>query len=226
MRKTILAVGLAAAAAVVAAGTPGVAAEPTFTKPLRLTQPNFGGFEPSIKVDRHDNVVITAHKNHTLLLSADPDGPAPERGASALWHSGDGGKTFGPLLGVTAARENSLWPAAEGDFALDGADHLYFVDTYLGDNSITRWALGPNGRVTAEASRGTGSLDDRPWLAAHGDGVVMYLGNGIFRVGPDGPVSGRYTVYMSYDGGQTFNPLGWTCPAPSGATEGPTRGRD
>lgn len=211
MRKTMLAVSLAAAAAVVAAGTPGAAAPPTFTEPLRLTQPNLGGYEPSIKVDRHENVVITAHKNHTLLLGADPHGPAPVRTASLLWHSGDGGKTFGPIPGVTAARENSLWPAAEGDFALDGAGHLYFVDTYLGDNSITRWALGPDGEATAELSRpfqGTASLDDRPWLAAHGDGVVMYLGNAGARVGHDGPVSGRYTVYMSYDGGQTFNTLG------------------
>ncbi|HVE99478.1 MAG TPA: sialidase family protein [Mycobacteriales bacterium] len=215
MRKPVLAAFVLAATGLLAAGTPGSAAGPAFTKPMRLTEPNFGGYEPSIKVDRHNNIVITAHKaNHTILLGKDPHGPVPVRGASFLWHSADAGKTFGPLPGLTAARENSLWPAAEGDFALDGSDRLYFVDTYLGDNSLTRWTMGGPGEVTADFSRpfqGTGSVDDRPWLAAHGNGVVMYLGNAGTRVGSS-PASGRYTVYMSYDGGLTFNPAGVNLP--------------
>ena len=217
MRKLALAALGLAAAGLLASGTPGSAAGPAFTKPMRLTEPNFGGYEPSIKVDRHDNVVITAHKaNHTILAGKDPHGPVPVRGASFLWLSGDGGKTFGPLPGLTAARENSLWPAAEGDFALDNADRLYFVDTYLGDNSLTRWTMGGQNEVSADFSRpiqGTGSVDDRPWLAAHGDGVVMYLGNAGTSPTPDGtPGSGRYTVYMSYDGGLTFNTAGVNLP--------------
>ena len=217
MRKTLLATSAAAALCVVIAGTPGAAGAPAFSAPIRLTEPNFGGYEPSIKVDRHNNVVVTAHKaNHTILLGKDPHGPTPARTASFLWHSGDGGKTFGGLPGLTAARENSLWPAAEGDFALDGSDRLYFVDTYVGDNSVTRWTMSGPGQVKADFSRpfqGTGSVDDRPWLAAHGDGVVMYLGNSGVSPTTDGaPASGRYTVYMSYDGGSSFSPTGVNLP--------------
>ena len=220
MRKPVISGAALACAALLATGGPGSAAPArgaTYTTPLRLTEPNFGGYEPSIKVDTHGNIVITAHKaNHTILLGKDPHGPVPVRGASFLWHSSDRGKTFGPLPGLTAARENSAWPAAEGDFALDNANHLYFVDTYLGDNSITRWTMSGEGEVEADFSRpfqGTGSVDDRPWLAAHGDGVVMYLGNAGTSPTPDGsPGSGRYTVYMSYDGGVTFNAAGVNLP--------------
>lgn len=217
MRKTVVATCVLAAACVLAAGTPGSAAAPEFGEPVRLTAPNFGGYEPSIKVDRHNNIVVTAHKaNHTILAGPDPHGPVPVRGASFLWHSSDGGKTFGPLPGLTAARENSLWPAAEGDFALDGADHLYFVDTYVGDNSLTRWTMAGQGEIAADFSRpfqGTGSVDDRPWLAARGDGVVMYLGNaGVSPTADGAPGSGRYTVYMSHDGGMTFDTVGVNLP--------------
>src|SRR6266540_2726441 len=52
-------------------------------------------------------------------------------------------------------------------------------------------------------------VDDRPWVTAHGNGHVFYFGNEGDKetYGP-----GRYTVYQSYDGGQTFNPLGLTLP--------------
>lgn len=213
MRKLLGMTGAVAAASVLALSAPSSAEPAGFTPPLRLTEPNFGGFEPSIAVDRHNNVFVTAHKApQNYLLGKDPHGPAPVRAASFLWHSADGGKTFGPLPGVTPVSENKLWPAIEGDFALDGADRLYFVDTYGADNSLTRWSTKGRGDVVADFSRpaqGTSGLDDRPWLAAHGDGVVMYLGNGILR---GSETAGNYTVYMSYDGGESFNPTGVNLP--------------
>ena len=216
MRKTLLAAAALAGVTLVTTSPSGSAAPVSFGKPVKLTEPNFGGYEPSIKVDKFNNVVITAHKaNHTILLGKSPSGSNPPvRGASFLWVTSNGGKTFTQLPGLSAANENALWPAAEGDFALDGANHLYFVDTYLGDNSLSRWTMGANGEITADFHRpfqGTGSVDDRPWIAAHGDGVVMYLGNAGTKVGGS-PVSGRYTVYMSYDGGMTFNPAGVNLP--------------
>ncbi|HVF21149.1 MAG TPA: hypothetical protein VNA14_13035 [Mycobacteriales bacterium] len=218
MRRAALITLALVGTALVATETPGAAA-PTgaFSKPLRLTEPDFGGYEPSIRVDRHGNVFVTAHKtNDTVVVGKDADGPVPVRGASYLWHSADGGTTFGPLPGLTALRENSLWPAAEGDLAVDGADHLYFVDTYAGDNSISRWTMGGRGEITADWSRpvqGTASVDDRPWISAHGNGVVMYLGNAGASPTADGlPASGRYTVYMSYDGGMTFDTVGVNLP--------------
>ena len=61
-------------------------------------------------------------------------------------------------------------------------------------------------------------MDDRPWITAHGDGVVLYAGNQGDKVsypagaGGDGSAygPGRYTVYMSYNHGDTFDPLGIT----------------
>jgi hypothetical protein len=44
-------------------------------------------------------------------------------------------------------------------------------------------------------------------VAAHANGHVFYFGNE-----GDKTLGGRYTVYQSYDGGQTFNPLGTTLP--------------
>jgi len=162
MRSAALVTLALVGAGLIAAETPGAAAsagafsKPLFSKPLRLTEADFGGYEPSIRVDRHGNVVVTAHKtNDTIVVGKDADGPVPVRGASYLWHSGDGGKTFGPLPGLTAVRENSLWPAAEGDLAVDGADHLYFVDTYAGDNAISRWTTGLSASPTTTARRRT-----------------------------------------------------------------------
>lgn len=218
MRKTLLAAAALALGALVTTGTTGSAAPVSFGKPIKLTEPNFGGYEPSIKVDRYNNVFITAHKaNHTILLGKSPSGSNPPvRGASFLWTTSNSGKTFSQLPGLTAADENSLWPAAEGDFAIDGADRLYFVDTYLGDNTLSRWSMGGNGEITADFHRpfqGTGSVDDRPWIAAHGNGVVMYIGNaGTSLKSANSPITGRYTVYMSYDGGMTFNPAGVNLP--------------
>src|SRR5438046_612448 len=60
-------------------------------------------------------------------------------------------------------------------------------------------------------------VDDRPWVAAHGNGHVFYFGNEgdkvTYPLGQgtgSGFGPGRYTVYRSYDGGQTFDTLGYT----------------
>jgi len=62
------------------------------------------------------------------------------------------------------------------------------------------------------------AVDDRPWVTAHNNGDVFYFGNegdkdtypaGSQSAGP-GSGAGRYTVYHSKNGGQTWDPTGIT----------------
>src|SRR5947208_10942223 len=105
--------------------------------------------------------------------------------------------------------------------AVDDANHLYFVDTNGTDVTCTRWTVHARGQFTLDQHRpllpAGEPVDDRPWVTAHGDGHVFYLGNEGDKVTyplghgeGSGFGPGRYTVYQSYDGGQTFDPLGYT----------------
>ncbi len=215
----------AALAAVAAVAAPGRAApaKPRFASPVLLTvDPGTGGYEPSVVVDKYGNVVVTAHKqNHSLVLSPDSRSATKVRSMSWIWYSTDS-KTFYDMPGKTPLQEQNFEFGDEGDLAWDATGHLYFVDTNVTDNSFTRWKATGKGQLTLEATRPVGPfgepLDDRPWIAAHGDGVVMYLGNmgnkDWYPLGQngegDGNGPGRYTVYMSYDHGDTFDPLGYS----------------
>jgi hypothetical protein len=227
MRKVL--VGLACSAAVVAVvgqTSAGAApAGPRFGAPVLLTTDKYaGGYEPSITVDRFNNVVVTAHKqNQTLVVSPDSRAATGVRSQSWLWTSKDG-KTFSDMPGLTPLQEQSAEFGDEGDLARDDTGHIYFVDTNVTDNSFSRYAATGNGKIALETTRPVGPfgepVDDRPWIAAHGDGVVMYIGNQGDKVsypvgtvrGGDGDAygPGRYTVYMSYDHGTTFDPVGIT----------------
>jgi len=226
MRKVLA--GLICSAAAVTLAAQGAGAAPTgakFGAPVLLTIDKYaGGYEPGLTVDRFNNVVVTAHKqNHTLALSPDSRATVPVRSQSWLWTSKDG-KTFTDLPGMTPLQEQNAEFGDEGDLAHDDAGHIYFVDTNVADNSFSRYKATGNGKLALETTRPVGpfggTVDDRPWVTAHGDGVVMYLGNqgdklsypaGSIR-GGDGDAygPGRYTIYMSYDGGATFDPVGIT----------------
>jgi hypothetical protein len=126
------------------------------------------------------------------------------------------------MPGLTPAQEQNMEFGDEGDIAVDETGHVYFVDTNVTDNSFSRYKATGNGQLVLETTRPVGPfgepVDDRPWIAAHGDGVVMYIGNQGDKVSyPAGRAGdgdaygpGRYTVYMSYDHGDTFDPLGIT----------------
>ncbi len=215
--------------AVATVATPGIAkggtAAPRFGAPVKLTrEEGFGGYEPSIVVDRFGNVVVTAHKqNHGLVVSPDSNAPTHTRNMSWIWWSKDG-KTFSNMPGLTAVQEQNHIFGDEGDLATDETGHVYFVDTNVADNSFSRWKATGNGKLALETTRPLGPygepVDDRPWITAHGDGVVMYIGNQGDKVSyPGGGLNagdgeaygpGRYTAYMSYDHGDTFDPLGIT----------------
>jgi hypothetical protein len=226
MRRTVLALSSLAALgtlAVTATAAPGSAKAPTFGKPVLLTVDKYtGGYEPSVTVDRYNNIWVTAHKqNHSLVLSPDARSTLGVRSQSWLWVSKDG-KTFVDPPGLTPAMEQTMEFGDEGDLARDDTGHVYFVDTTVADNTFSRYKATGNGRVALEMTRPVGPfgepIDDRPWITAHGDGVVLYAGNQgdktTYPLGRTGDTDaygpGRYTVYMSYDHGDTFDPLGVT----------------
>ena len=226
MRRTVLAVSSCVALAgmsLTALASPSAATAPRFGKPVLLTIDKYaGGYEPGITIDRFNNVVVTAHKqNHTLVASPDSRSATKVRSQSWLWASKDG-KTFTDLPGLTPAQEQNAEFGDEGDLSHDETGHIYFVDTNVTDNSFSRYKATGNGKIALETTRPVGPfgepVDDRPWITSHGDGVVLYAGNQGDKVsyppvrGGDGSAygPGRYTVYMSYNHGDTFDPLGIT----------------
>jgi hypothetical protein len=223
-KQLAVAAGLAAVAALTAPTFAGTPTGPRFAAPVLLTtDKGTGGYEPSILVDRYNNAVVTAHKqNHNLVVSPDSRSATKLRNMSWIWYSGDH-KNFSDMPGLTPLGEQNHEFGDEGDVAVDETGHVYFVDTNVTDNSFSRWKSTGNGKLALETTRPAGPfgepVDDRPWIAAHGDGVVMYIGNQGDKVtypagdnGGDGSAygPGRYTVYMSYDHGDTFDPLGVT----------------
>jgi hypothetical protein len=225
MRRTLLAVSCSAVLVAVAMSASAAPAPsgPQFAAPVLLTiNKAAGGYEPSLQVDRFNNVYVTAHKqNHTLVVSPDSRSTTGVRSQSWLWTSKDG-RTFTDPAGLTPLQEQNAEFGDEGDLALDDTGHVYFVDTNVTDNSFSRYKATGNGQLTLETTRPVGpfgeAVDDRPWITAHGDGVVLYAGNqgdkATYPAGAKGDGAaygpGRYTVYMSYNHGDTFDPLGIT----------------
>src|SRR5436190_14438710 len=211
-----------------------------FGTPVRLpTFEQCGGYEPGIALDKFGNIFVTAHKqNHCDAVAADPSAPDGVRAQSWLWTSTDGVHfvDMPGLLNFPAAADQ-LDVGDEGDIALDDANHFYFVDTKVVDDSFTRWTVNGLGtsNMTQDIHRpvipSLMPIDDRPWVTAHGATTVMYAGNegdkdsydvGSAANGCTGPVTppapgqpatgGRYTVFMSHDAGATFDPVGCTLP--------------
>jgi hypothetical protein len=213
---------LACAAAAVVAAPAGAAT--AFRIPIKLTPTfGFGGYEPGLSVDKFGNILVTAHKqNHGDVVSPDTQSASGARTQSWVWWSKDDGKTFAGPPGLTPAQEQTLEFGDEGDLATDDAGHTYFVDTNVADVTFTRWKSNGLGNLTLETTRPVlpagEPVDDRPWVIAHGANTVLYLGNeGDTQTYPLGQQNagdangpGRYTVYRSYDTGNTFDSLGYT----------------
>lgn len=194
-----------------------------FGPAVRLTSTPFGGYEPGIKIDRYGNIFVTAHKQNFIDAAApDMDAPVKVRSASWLWTSTDG-RHFHDLAGLTPASLNDLEFGDEGDLALDHANNLYFIDTSITDVAVTQWHVsGPGQSSLTHTMPAIGSaepVDDRPWITATGDGIVAYVSNEGDKVSYPlaadvhhdaalGP--GRDTVYLSHDGGLTFDHIGLT----------------
>jgi hypothetical protein len=223
---------LAAAAACLGLGVTAVdaAANPAahraalrFGAPVKLTRfSSCGGYEPGVLVDRYGNVVVTAHKqNHCDGAAADPQGEVPARAMSWLWLSTDG-KHFRDMPGTVVAGHDDIDRmdvGDEGHLVQDDRGNIFFADLKVADDTFVSWHATGRGKITQTAHQpvlGTAqALDDRPWLAAHGNGVVLFASNSgesAVYSSPQNGGKGRYTIYMSYDGGQTFDHLGVTIP--------------
>ncbi len=150
--------------------------------------------------------------------------------ASWFWVSNDGGLTwhhgdnFDPTPGnlansvvgsVTGGGSECL--GDEGDIAVDAENTIYYLDTTLEDNW---WHIFSDGGNTYEMGpvcqrMNTMAADDRPWVAAQGDGIVHYLGNSGASPPECTGDSGRYWYYHSENGGSSFTqcysmPGGWS----------------
>ncbi|MCA1823233.1 MAG: hypothetical protein ABR520_05905 [Mycobacteriales bacterium] len=230
MRKPVVA--LASVLALTALALPTVAktkpAATRFGKPVKITPDLAYGYEPSIFADRYGNLYATAHKeNWQLALGPDSREPTQTRSMSWAWYSADNGATWKNL--PTGPMDVNIWShnfGDEGDMAVDDNGFVYFVDTNVTDITFTAWKTTGRDKVTFDHHLPVAAfgepVDDRPWVTAHGDGHVFYLGNegnkGEYPGGQppfgggegnaNGP--GRYTVYSSYDHGNTWDHLGYS----------------
>lgn len=172
-----------------------------FADPVQLNADGYG-FEPSVDVGPDGTVYATAARGAPSI--------GPERSSSWLWYKANGSSWS---LVPSPQQVHEKQPGFEGDIAIDAQGSLYFVDTTLADNTLSRWTAGDDG-PTWEYSRplqGSVGVDDRPWLAAHGDGIVYYAGNNGAPIPAsnnavdDTGNASRYWVYTSEDGGMTWS---------------------
>ncbi|MGY8670397.1 MAG: hypothetical protein ACKVJ7_05040, partial [Candidatus Poseidoniales archaeon] len=150
--------------------------------------------------------------------------------ASWFWVSTDNGSTwdhgdsFEPTPGnlansaigsVTGGGSECL--GDEGDIAVDNNDVVYYLDTTLEDNWWHRFTKGGESYEMGSVCQrmNTMAADDRPWVAAQGDGIIHYLGNSGATPPECTGDTGRYWYYHSENGGNTFSqcyamPGGWS----------------
>ena len=189
-------------AAVLAARATG---ELEFAAPVKLNTKGWG-FEPTIDSDRLGNLYVTAHKASATNEEA--------RLSSFIWHSSDHGATWSEMPSPLQMHDELF--SFEGDTALDANDRLYYVDTYGPDLWFSTWASGPAWERTVPLVTPS-LLDDRPWLAAHGDGIVYLMTTDVATharaedglAATPGSTSWAITpvLWRSIDGGETWTQL-------------------
>ena len=203
------------------------------------------GYEPSLSIDSMGNMQITAHKDlrwggedAPIPIFLDPDDPglwfACSDGDSTSWDywaswfwistsngsnwtHGDGFEpTPGNMLFANYLAGGSECLGDEGDIAVDANDVIYYLDTTLEDNWWHRFSEGGESYEMGSCQRmNTMAADDRPWVAAQGDGIIHYLGNSGTSPPECSLDSGRYWYYRSVNGGNSFSqcysmPGGWS----------------
>src|SRR5207302_9701544 len=98
------------------------------------------------------------------------------RSMSWVWTSGAGGQSFVDPRCLTSVSIEQHKFGDEGDLAFDDANHLYFVETKVTDNTIARWSVAGPGlaNMSLDFTRPliptAQPVDDRPWVTAHRHG--------------------------------------------------------
>lgn len=164
-----------------------------FSLPFQLTG-DLGGFEPSIRTGPEGNIYAAAAK------TTRPN--AGERLADWAWYSRDGGVAWQPLpLGPLEI--GRFMVGLEGDLAVDGRGRVYYADTHGADDTLHRWSVGADRQAAWDWSRPliptVDVLDDRPYMAAQGDGIVYLMSNN--GVEPPGPQNALHDPYLFNDTG-------------------------
>jgi hypothetical protein len=174
----------------------------TFAPPVKVNSSGWG-FEPSIDVDSEGVLYVTAHKGSATNEET--------RLASFLWRSEDEGATWQEMPSPRHIHDEMF--SFEGDLAVDARDRLYFVDTFGFDTWLSRWSSGPTWDFTRPALLPS-AFDDRPWLAAQGDGIVYLLTTDVGTharpedvVATPGSSAEVITpvLYLSTEGGNTWS---------------------
>ena len=202
------------------------------------------GYEPSLSIDSMGNMQITAHKDLRwggegapipVILGDDPglwyacsdgDSTSWDYWASWFWISTNNGSNWthgdgfeptpGNMLFANYLAGGSECLGDEGDIAVDANDVIYYLDTTLEDNWWHRFSEGGESYDMGSCQRmNTMAADDRPWVAAQGDGIIHYLGNSGASPPECSLDSGRYWYYHSENGGNSFSqcysmPGGWS----------------
>jgi len=159
-----------------------------------IYQFNKQGYEPSLVVDSKGYMYYTAHKNLD-------DKATWDYLASWFFVGSPDGKTWAsPSEPFPRGNIWKTYVGDEGDLAVDANDRVYYVDTYLLDNHLHVFDSPGVWQYSVRIQKTTG-LDDRPWIAAQGDGICHYLGNNGATVN-----GGRYWYYRSTDGGRIWSP--------------------
>jgi hypothetical protein len=159
---------------------------------------NEEGYEPSIASDSNGVLFYTAHKNVDRGYQ-DRRNTWGLQLASWFFYSTDGGATWSVPSDPTGVWKYVL--GDEGDIGVDSRDYVYYCDTTLLDINIHVYANGGEWQYSNVFRKASEELDDRPWIAAQGNGIVHYLGNNAITFPAH---EGRYIYYRSTDGAQTF----------------------
>ncbi len=162
---------------------------------------NEEGYEPSIASDSFGVLYYTAHKNVDRGYQ-DRINTWGNQFASWFFYSTDNGKTW--EVPSQPDPYGEIWKYAlgdEGDIGVDARDYVYYVDTTLRDINIHVYANQGEWQYSNVFRKASEELDDRPWIAAQGNGIVHYLGNNAVTFPGH---SGRYIYYRSTNGAQTF----------------------
>lgn len=158
-------------------------------------------YEPTLAVGPEGALYVTAHKTDAAQEGG--------RLASWLWWAPGADAEWREVRAPEAVESKAF--AFEGDVATDAEGRLYFVDTYLDDLFFARYLPSPEGPVqeTARPLAVSAGQDDRPWLAAQGDGIVYLATNKADLIGTTVPApvngqAGNIWLHVSRDRGGSW----------------------